>query len=182
LTDTPISSLQTERLRLRAFEPQHLDAALRIHCDPLTNQFNPAPFSKEQVEGFVTRWSNDWIEKGIGYWAVSEVSAPETVIGFSGVRNAHMVDVDSFNLYFRFAPSAWGKGYASEVGRVALNAAFSDASAQHVRAMTRPFNTPSIKTIKAVGLKLNREVSDHPGGAHLMFEITRDAFLRQSKI
>jgi [ribosomal protein S5]-alanine N-acetyltransferase len=181
LTDTSFPSLQTKRLFLHPFAPQHLDAALRIHCDPLTNQFNPVPFSPEQVEGFVTKWSNDWHEKGIGYWAVSEVCNPEFVIGFSGVRHAWMVDADSFNLYFRFAPTAWGKGYSSEAARAALNVAFSDANTRHVCAMTRPTNAPSIKTLQSVGLTLKREVSDHPGGAHLLFEMTRDAFLRQSK-
>ncbi len=85
-----------------------LPAILRIHLDPLTNQHRPggAPSQLEaerDIEGFIGTWQ----EYGVGYW-VAELE--REVVGVAGVRPFLFCGRDSWNLYYRFAPSAWGKG------------------------------------------------------------------------
>ncbi len=56
------------------------------------------------------------------------------------------------NLYYRFTPSAWGKGYATELARTAVALAREHLPQWPVIALTRVENTASIRTAERAGL------------------------------
>jgi [ribosomal protein S5]-alanine N-acetyltransferase len=172
----PLREVRTARLLLRAPVAEDLNAAIAIHSDPQTNRFNRSPFPPERVRELLNNWLADWHGTGIGYWAVCTHADEHAVIGFGGIRHKQMDDVASLNLYFRFAPAAWSQGFASETARAALAAAFNTLRAPHVRAMVRPANTPSIKTLERVGLRMLRKLNHHEDGEHLLYEITAEMF------
>jgi RimJ/RimL family protein N-acetyltransferase len=171
-----ISEIRTPRLLLRAVTHDDLDAALRIHCDPETNRYNPAPFSTQKVHELIETWCNDWRDRGIGYWTVRTLDEEHHVIGFTGIRHKQMHDQPGLNLYFRYGPEAWGKGYAVEGGRVTLDVAFGALRAPSVRAVARRTNLPSIKTIERLGLHFLYEFEEGPEGKALLYEIRAAAF------
>ena len=56
----------------------------------------------------------DWAEDGFGYVAVIEAATGE----FTGVGGVQLREFDGekiLNLYYRFRPEFWGRGYASEM-------------------------------------------------------------------
>lgn len=156
---------RTERLLLcvPTTEPGIADAYFAIHGDPATNVHNPAGAMVDPGAAgpVLDIWHRHWIEDGFGYWVVRSPQDGQ-VIGFGGVRPV-VQDEDFLNLYYRFRPSAWGKGYATELGRAALALAAKAAPGMPVVALIRPRNEPSIRVAQRLGMRLEGEVQRQLG-------------------
>jgi RimJ/RimL family protein N-acetyltransferase len=55
------------------------------------------------------------------------------------------------------APSSWGRGFASELGRAARDHAFEVLGADHLISLITPDNSPSIRVAEAIGSRLESE-------------------------
>jgi RimJ/RimL family protein N-acetyltransferase len=161
---------RSERLLLCRPTIADADAYFAINSDPATNVHSPAaPISDPACASPVLElWSRHWREEGYGYWTVRD---PESghVLGFGGVRPP-LRGEDFINLYYRFRPSAWGKGYATEVGRSALSLASKVAPGLVVLALIRPANQPSIAVARRLGMRLEGEV-EREFGMYLRFAL-----------
>src|SRR5258708_11738405 len=73
-------------------------------------------------------------------------------IGFGGVEHRVWREREVLNLYYRFTPSAWGQGYATELARTAVSLARIYLPQWPVVARTRANNIPSIRTAERAGL------------------------------
>lgn len=155
---------QTERLILRPPQTGDLAAIFAIHSDPETNLYNPSgPMQNiQEAEASLTTWHNSWQEHGFGYWAIATRAEPETVIGFGGVTRKTQDHRPFNNLYFRFASTAWGKGYAQEMGRQALKCVFECWQLPQVEAIVRSINAPSIKALERLGMRRIGLINDVP--------------------
>ncbi|HEX3477111.1 MAG TPA: GNAT family N-acetyltransferase [Kofleriaceae bacterium] len=154
--------VHTDRLVLRPVHRDDLDAVWAIHGDPETNRYNPTgPLpSRAVAEDLLRQWDVHWRDHGFGYWAIAAREQPETVIGFGGVRFRDLRGAQRLNLYFRFAPPAWGKGHATEMGRAAVALAFGELDHDAVFATTLPENQPSIAVLERLGFQRDGEHTD----------------------
>lgn len=154
---------RTERLLLCLPTPDVADAYFAIHGDPATNVHNPAGamLDPRGAAPILETWQRHWREEGYGYWVVR---APEDglILGFGGVRPP-LPDEDFINLYYRFRPSAWGNGYATELGRAALALAAKSAPGAPVVALIRPRNEPSIRVAQRLGMRYEGDVQRQLG-------------------
>ncbi len=144
-------------------DPDVADAYFAIHGDPATNVHNPAGAMVDPgtAAPVLDIWRRHWREEGFGYWVVRSPQDGQ-VLGFGGVRPV-VQDEDFVNLYYRFRPSAWGKGYATELGRAALALAAKAAPGTPVVALIRPRNEPSIHVAQRLGMRLEGEVQRQLG-------------------
>ncbi|OIV36673.1 hypothetical protein BIV57_15005 [Mangrovactinospora gilvigrisea] len=146
-------------LVLRRPTEADLDAVVAIHGNPATNVHNPAGPMKDDEQGraLLEGWLVDWRERGIGYWAVDAVLPEEwegaRTLGFSGVRHLPAGPTQVLNLYYRYAPAAWGRGWASAVARRALDAARAYDPETPVIARMQPGNLPSRRVAEKAGLQ-----------------------------
>lgn len=165
MTQTDPRRTETERLLLRAPRPDDLDAVLEIHGDPATNRFNPAgPLrSREEAQRRLSSWIEHWEEHGFGYWAVAEKARPDRVIGFGGIVFKEIAGERLTNLYFRFRPEAWGKGYAGEMAEAARRLGFEILGLREIAATVRPSNAPSIRVLERLGMVRKGEIEDEWG-------------------
>jgi RimJ/RimL family protein N-acetyltransferase len=69
-----------------------------------------------------------------------------------GVGGAQRQEGGNWNLYYRFAPRAWGKGFATELGLAALDAAHRHDGDTAVIAWVFPHNVASIRVAERLGL------------------------------
>jgi RimJ/RimL family protein N-acetyltransferase len=146
---TSPDELHTERLRLRRVVAEDLVSALAIMGDPGTNRHNPdGTPTPEQTAEQLTSWLDHWSRDGIGYWAVE--SGGE-VIGFGGLRTYDLDGEPTLNLFYRFTPSHWGFGYATEMARAAVTWAEEFRPDRPVVILTGLDNKPSQRVAEKVG-------------------------------
>jgi len=96
-------------------------------------------------------WLKDWSICGYGYWMISSRESSD-ILGIGGVRRMKWNDRDILNLYYRFSPKAWGKGYATELARYVIGLARQHLSNLPIVARIRPYNIPSLKVAERSGL------------------------------
>jgi RimJ/RimL family protein N-acetyltransferase len=157
----------TERLILRPPTADDLPRLFAIYGDPATNQFNPAgPLTElHQARNLLHGWLTHWRDHGYGQWAIASREAPDQVIGFGGIAQYNYLTEPRLNLGYRFAIDAWGKGFATELGRAALEFAFAELDAERVFALVRPNHQASIGVLEKLGMQRIELLDDVPGQA-----------------
>ena len=75
---------------------------------------------------------------------------------------------------WRLSRAHWGKGYATEGARAALEFAFSQLDLAEVVAFTVPENLRSLAVMRCLGMQYAGSF-DHPTGGlpHVLYKITR---------
>jgi RimJ/RimL family protein N-acetyltransferase len=157
-------TVSTARLSLAKLSVVDFDAMWSIHADPLTNEFNPnGPLTdRAKAQRQFGEWLGHWYEHGFGYWTVRDADG---IVGFSGIRFSTWNDRTVLNLSYRYTPSAWGKGYATEAATAAVELWRAEHSEHPIIAYTTPGNIGSQKTALAVGLERRPDLDRVTGEA-----------------
>ncbi|MBC3841080.1 GNAT family N-acetyltransferase [Streptacidiphilus sp. 4-A2] len=148
-----VGVVQTERLLLLRLQDGDAAAVFAVHGDPATNAYNPnGPHrSPAQSEAVLRVWLADWERDGIGYCLVVPRGNPAEVSGFSGLRVIELGGERVLNLYYRFVPSAWGRGLAAEAARAGLELAGRTLPELPVVALIGVDNLPSQRLARRLG-------------------------------
>jgi RimJ/RimL family protein N-acetyltransferase len=174
-------TLETERLRLRMFdEARDFEEYASICADPEVMRYlGGKAFDRLEAWRHMAFIVGHWRLRGFGHWAVEEKSSGRLVgrLGF-----LHPVGWPDFEIGWTLGREHWGKGYASEGARRALDYAFDTLGRQHVISLIHPDNTNSIRVAERLGER--REGQTHIMGIDvLIYGLDRDAWraARQSK-
>jgi [ribosomal protein S5]-alanine N-acetyltransferase len=143
---------------LRRPRADDLDDVFRIHGDPRTNRHNPAGPDPdlEASRARLGEWLEHWDRHGFGYWVVEDDDG--TVVGFSGGRHETWQGRPVLNLYYRYAPEAWGRGLASTVAAHVVRWSAEHHPDRPVLAYTTEDNEGSRRTALAAGLVRRRDL------------------------
>ncbi|MDR6463886.1 GNAT family N-acetyltransferase [Chryseobacterium sediminis] len=153
----------TERLILRKPAKEDFERFFEINHDPETNIHNPSgPMSFEKAENTFTKMLDHWGTHHFGSWAVAEKESPENIIGFGGLSYKLYGDKEKLNLGYRFASQAWGKGYATEFTKKAIDFGFKENN-EEIFAIVRPTNIASVKVLEKAGMIKIGTLNDVPG-------------------
>lgn len=147
--------IETQRLRLRPWEPADTEAALAVYAAPAVCRWvdgpNAAAASVETMSAQLARWSSeDQTAPGcLGHWALAHRST-------SGVVGALALDPalggDSVAISWALAPQAWGQGYAAEAGDALARWAIHEQGALEVFALVQPDNARAQATAERIGM------------------------------
>ena len=152
-----LAELRTERLMLRRLRPEDLPTVVQIQGDPAANRHNPiGTASPSRIAQQLRCWVADWDEHGVGYWLVVDAETGQAV-GIGGLRPIEHDGRPALNMFYRFRPSAWGRGLALEMARAAVSCA--DQAGTPVVVITTPDNLPSIRLAERLGF---RRAGDDP--------------------
>ncbi|MDA3643308.1 GNAT family N-acetyltransferase [Saccharopolyspora indica] len=162
--------IRTERLALSRIQPTDADAYIAMHglpeAYPHDSRFRRDPEqAREQLDWFREKWVAD----GIGYWTI-RLAATAEVIGFGGVQHKDEDDDPVLNLFYRFFPTAWGNGYATEMARAAISWARDHRPDRPVVITTDVGNAASIRLAEKLGFTLSAE-RERDGCAELVFRL-----------
>ena len=164
-------TLETERLRLRMFRESDLDAYARMCADAEIMRYlgEGKPLTRAEAWRSMAGILGHWELRGYGLWAVEE-RATGALIGRIG--HIHPEGWPGFELGWMLDRASWGKGYATEGARRALEYAFEALGRQHVISLIRPANVASVRVAERLGETLQGRV--HLFGAEaLVYGITR---------
>jgi len=159
--------VETERLVLRRPTADDLDDVERIHGNPAVWRHSPdrgGGWDRAECEANLRKWTAAWAADGVGFWAVE---CEKRVIGFGGLMWLRGRDggPDVLNVYYRFEPEAWGKGYATEMVRKAVALAQVQLPGAPLIVSTRPTNVEAARVAERAGFERRPDLDR--GGMHV---------------
>ncbi len=143
--------LETERLRIRPFEPERDAEPLHeLWGDAEAMQFIPGG-AKETVDETRRRLETlrGRAARGWGFWAVEELQSG-CPVGGVGLYPLNW-EGPEIELAYHVVPSAWNRGYASEAAGALLTAAWG-TGLDHVVAVAMPGNAASRRVMEKLGM------------------------------
>lgn len=145
--------LETSRLRLRRWRESDLDDYAAMCADPMVMRYLGAGEVLTRAEAWrsIAFFMGHWQMRGYGHWAVEERSTGR-MIGRIGFLNPE--GWPGFEIGWTLARHAWGKGYATEGAKAALQYAFTTLNQAHVMSLIHPENTPSMRVAERLGERL----------------------------
>ncbi|MGN6276704.1 MAG: GNAT family N-acetyltransferase [Solirubrobacterales bacterium] len=146
MSSTP--PIETERLRLRAVEPDDLDELVRLHEDPLVIRFMGSP-DREWLGRWLRSSDEEWEERGHGRLAIVEKESGR-FLGRTGLK--HWPQFEETEIGWALHAEARGSGYATEAARAVLDWAVPRFDVPYFTAMIRPDNTASIAVAERLGM------------------------------
>ena len=150
------SELRTERLLLREWREQDREPFAALNADPAVMEHFPAPLSRAQSDDLVDRIRTHFAVHGYGLWAV-EVDG--VLAGFTGLAWSEVTGERALEVGWRFATPYWGRGYATEAARAALDVGLRQVP--EVVSFTALTNTASERVMQRLGMRRVREF-DNP--------------------
>lgn len=170
-----MTELETERLILRMWREDDFEAYARICADPDVMRYltkEGKPLTRLEAWRHLAFLIGHWHLRGYGHWAVEEKSGGSLVgrIGF-----LYPEGWPDFEIGWILGREYWGRGYAIEGARRALEYAFTELDREHVVSLIRPGNQGSINVAEKLGEKLEgrTEVAELEV---LVYGIHRDAW------
>ncbi len=142
--------LNTARLLLRGFQDTDFEAVAAMYAEPDFAQFitfNGQPYGIDMAWRTICTMAGHWVLRGYGFWAVEEKSSG-ALVGFVGPH--YPADWPGQEVGWAIAKPHWGKGYATEAARAAIDYAARVLGWRHVIHVIHPDNVRSA----AVALKL----------------------------
>jgi RimJ/RimL family protein N-acetyltransferase len=152
--------LETERLRLREFTADDLDALVELDSDPqvMFHITGGLPTSREEMRDVVLPHWMDFYRRGegFGFWAAVEKATGEFLGWFHFRPPADGPAGAGVELGYRLRRSAWGRGFATEGSRALIRKGFTELGVERVYAETMAVNTASRRVMEKAGLRYVR--------------------------
>jgi RimJ/RimL family protein N-acetyltransferase len=143
--------LQTPHLLLRPWALEDADAWFNIlQEDGILRYFpNQTPPSREKAEPYITHHLTHWRTRGYGHWAV--VTRPDgQVVGWCGLE--YLTDLDETEVAYLLSKRVWGRGYATEAARAAVQFGFGSTGLEKIIGLVHPENLGSVHVLEKCGL------------------------------
>ena len=154
-----------------------------MNADPVVMEFFVSPLTREDSDALVDRIQDGFAVRGFGLWAVEEIDTG-TFIGFTGLMyqtfEAHFTP--AFEIGYRLARHAWGRGYATEAATEALRYGFEQAELTDIVSMTAVQNVRSQAVMKKLDMTHDpaddfdhpRVPDGHPLKRHVLYRINAE--------
>jgi RimJ/RimL family protein N-acetyltransferase len=158
-----VRELETARLRLRAWRDDDLEPFARLNADPAVMEFLPSILARAESDAFAARIRAGLAERGWGLWAV-EAPGVSRFVGYVGlaVPAADLPVSPCVEIGWRLAAEHWGRGYASEAARAALELGFGELGLHEIVSFTSVANRRSRAVMERIGLRFAGETFEHP--------------------
>lgn len=159
--------LETDRLVLRQFTVDDVDALVELDSDPEVMRYinGGTPTPRAEIRNEVLPWWLAYYDRGpaFGFWAAVERSTGAFLGWFhfrphSQPSRSDGSPRDGVELGYRLRRAAWGRGYATEASRALISKGFTELGVQRVYAETMAVNTGSRRVMEKAGLRYIRTI------------------------
>jgi RimJ/RimL family protein N-acetyltransferase len=174
--------ISTPRLILRPWRESDLATFAALGADPAVMRFFPSPLTAAESDAWVSRAVRHFADHGFGPWAV-EAPGVAPFIGTVGllVVGFEAGFTPAVEVIWRLARPYWGRGFATEAARAAIQDGFDRTDITEVVAFTALSNLPSRRVMERLGMIRSGEF-DHPRlpaghvlRRHVLFRLPRAA-------
>jgi RimJ/RimL family protein N-acetyltransferase len=147
---TPIPTLLTPRLTLRALQPGDLDAFAAMQANPEVMRTLGTGVTRSRAETWdgMARMLGQWALRGYGMFAVVENGSGK-FIGRAGIL--HPYEWEEPELAYGFDQPYWGRGYATEAATILHRWAFLQKGMPTLVSYVLPSNQSSRRVLEKLG-------------------------------
>jgi len=158
-------ALRTSQLVLRPWRDEDIADFAEMSADPVVMEYL-LPLSDRglSADTWVARKRAHWEEHGFGQWVV-ELPGEASFIGVVGLEtvsyDAHFTP--AVEVAWRLVRAYWGRGYATEAAKAALDYGFGEVGLGEIVALTVPANQRSRRVMERLGMTRSpQDDFDHP--------------------
>ena len=147
-----MTELRTDRLLLRQWRDDDLDAWAALNADPEVREFFPDVLTRDQSEASLRYFRDELAARGWGWWAV-ELRATGELLGMAGLDPVdEEMPFTGIEAGWRLARPAWGQGYATEAARAVLTYGFEVLDLPEILAIAVAANVRSHAVMRRLGM------------------------------
>ncbi|MEH2248940.1 GNAT family N-acetyltransferase [Nostoc sp.] len=171
--------LETKRLIIRSWIPERdAEQAFLIYNDPEVTHFLGKASRATNVESQRQRLIENIKQShrrnnGTGSWAIVEKETT-TIVGtilLLQLPDKDGLPTQDYEVGWHLRRASWGKGYATEAGRVMLNYGFSVLNLPVIYAVVKLENYASIRITQRLGMKPIGSTNKYYGIQLLLFQL-----------
>jgi RimJ/RimL family protein N-acetyltransferase len=174
--------LRTERLWLRRWVLEDRVPFARLNADVRVVEFFPGALSREESDARADRIEAHFQRHGFGLWAV-EIPGITQFAGFIGLSIPlfEVPFMPCIEIGWRLDAEHWGRGYATEGARAALEFGFQSLDLKEIVSYTVPGNLRSRRVMEKIGMTHSASedfehpalAEGHPLRRHVLYRIGR---------
>lgn len=147
----PVVILETARLRLEPWAPQHLDGLDVLGRDEQVMRYLGGVSTREQTAASIESQQRRWAAYGFGWWVFLDRATGE-LIGAGCIQHLGRIETNPLEIGWRLRPDQWGRGLASEAARCMGGWAFDTLDIPLLKAVAVPANTASTRVMERLGM------------------------------
>ena len=156
MTSADIPTLETERLRLRAFQPDDAESYhAAVYSDADVTRYLPGgvPRPIERTYQVIDAFRESWQKNGIGGLAVVLKDTGQ-LIGHCGLIpiGVSSIPYPEVEVFYAIGKAWWGQGYVTEAARAVIEDGFGRAGLTRIVAVAVPENTASRRVMEKLGM------------------------------
>ena len=162
--------IETERLSIRAFDAEDVDAMAAAYGDPeVMRHVCLGVLDREGTTSLLEQYRRAQDERGFSTWAVVE-RVSGTVVGDVGF--GIYAPSGEPELGYTLGAAFWGRGYALEAARACVDAAFAHLPQRRLVAKVEVDNERSLRVAERLGMRSVGTISvdGHP---HVLLALDR---------
>ena len=149
-----IPRVETERLLMREWRGEDLDAYAAIYADPEVTRFLGGPVDRTDAWRRMALMAGHWVVRGYGNW-VLERREDGRMIGRAGLWQPE--GWPGLEVGWLLARDAWGHGYATEAGAASCDWARRELGAPEIISIIALANTASRRVAERLGMTVREE-------------------------
>jgi RimJ/RimL family protein N-acetyltransferase len=153
----PAAWLETLRLELREFTPDDIGDLVRLDSDPRVLKYinGGKPMPRAEVDAAMRRVTRYYaLYPGLGVWRASLRESGKFIGWYCLKYCPPTADVE---VGYRLLHAHWGRGYATEGARAAMEWGFGEIGFDDLVSLIDPANQPSIAVATRLGESLRGE-------------------------
>lgn len=146
-----LPTLRTPRLLLRPWDSADANRLFEILQEPGIFRYFPRTDTPPRpwVDKYIAHHLRHWQERGYGHWAVVK-REDNLVLGWTGLE--YLPELDQTEVAYLLSRQVWGRGYATESARTALEFGFGTCNLPAIIGLVHPENAASIRVLEKCGL------------------------------
>lgn len=138
---------------LRPWRDEDVEPFAEMSADPAVMQYLVSFADRTAMDAWVAAARTHWSERGFGSWVV-ELPGEASFIGVVGLSHLRFAlpFAPAVEAAWRLARAYWGKGYAREAARAAIDDGFGRLGLDEIVAFTVPANQASRRIMEKLGM------------------------------
>jgi [ribosomal protein S5]-alanine N-acetyltransferase len=152
-----VELIETNRLRGERIRESHWEFWKSIGSNPTVMATLGGVWGEEKARKKL-QWNCDqWNDYGHGQWIFFDKATGE-FIGRGGIRKVILTDQEEVELGYSLMPEFWGRGLATEIGKMAVSIAFKAFSYSSVVGYTLVGNKKSERVLQRLGFSFESNI------------------------